>query len=120
MIHIDSGNFPKALEIIEKLEQFNRNLPFTYLFKGIHEFDQGNYEIAIEHFQNATKFYNTEQNKADSIKIMPNYPNLDLSIEVSENQSSEKFKKLFGSFGKHKYTVTIWQYLTSCNFKLNK
>jgi tetratricopeptide (TPR) repeat protein len=38
VILINNNNFSKALEIIEEIEKINRNLPFTYLFKGIHEF----------------------------------------------------------------------------------
>jgi tetratricopeptide (TPR) repeat protein len=57
VISISNGNFSKAIETIEIIEKYNRNLPSTYLFKGVHEFNSGNYEIAIEHFQNSTRFY---------------------------------------------------------------
>jgi tetratricopeptide (TPR) repeat protein len=57
-ILISNNNFAKALQIIDEIEQINKNLPFTYLFRGIDEYQKGNYEIAIEHFQNSTKFYN--------------------------------------------------------------
>ena len=50
VILISNGNFTRTLQIIEEVEKINRNLPFTYLFKGINDFKNGNYEIAIEHF----------------------------------------------------------------------
>ena len=41
----------KALQIIEDIEEkHNRTLPFTYLFKGVYEFEVGNYVVAVEHF----------------------------------------------------------------------
>jgi len=43
-------------KLISEIENVNRNLPFTYFFKGLREYFKENYVIAIEHFQNCQKF----------------------------------------------------------------
>jgi hypothetical protein len=52
--------------------------------------------------------------------MKPNFPMLEESVKGSKNPISEKFKELFGIFGQHKYTVTIWYYLTLCNQNIKK
>jgi hypothetical protein len=43
-------------KLISEIENVNRNLPFTYFFKGLREYFKENYVIAIENFQNCQKF----------------------------------------------------------------
>lgn len=86
-------------------------LPFTYLFKGVYEFKLGNYEVAVEHFQNSTKFYHYHNHllKEDKIsKLKPNFPRLEDSVAISNRPERMKFDQLFGIYGEHKYTVTVW------------
>lgn len=52
--------------------------------------------------------------------MRPNFPLLEDSIRKSQNPICEKMKELFGMFGQHKYTVTIWYYLTLCNHHIKK
>ena len=44
--------------------------------------------------------------------MKPSYPLLEDSIKQSKSAESARFKQLFGIYGEHKYTVTVWQYLT--------
>ena len=51
------GHHQKTATLIQSFESSqNRNLPFTYFFKGLREFMVKNYVQAIEEFQNADKF----------------------------------------------------------------
>jgi len=48
LILMSSGHRLKAIAFIDKMQ--NKNLAFSYLFKGYHEYELGNYVVAVEHF----------------------------------------------------------------------
>ena len=53
-----NGHTQKAIEVVKDIEDNNNTqLPFIYLFKGINEFRLSNFVLAVEQFQNATKFF---------------------------------------------------------------
>ena len=72
---------------------------------------------AIEHFQNASKFFQLENSRSDS-RYRQNYPSIDESARNSK--TTIEFNKLFGLFGRNKFTVTVWQYLTKCFHKIKR
>ena len=45
---MSTGNRLKAISYIDQME--NKNLAFSYLFKGYHEYELGNFVVAVEHF----------------------------------------------------------------------
>lgn len=113
VILITSGQQQKAISLIVEFEaSHNRMLPFTYLFKGVSEYEIGNFVQAIEHFQNANQFYKLQQNQIANNEVSslkPNYPLVDDSVS-SMQLKGHVFNEMFGIFGRHKYTVTVWQY----------
>lgn len=107
--------------MIEFEQNHNRMLPFTYLFKGVNEYEQGNYVQSIEHFQNATQFYNLHQNEIKNKNIQltkPNYPLVEDSVIHLNIQGP--LSQMYGIYGKHKYTVTPWQYSTQCYHQIRR
>ena len=37
----------KAMEVISKAEEYDINQPFSYFFKGMFEYEEGNFVLAI-------------------------------------------------------------------------
>lgn len=63
----NQGHALKVVSLIEDFEsKHDRTLPFTYLFKGVSDFQLHNYVSAIESFHNVAKFHelHTNQEKA--------------------------------------------------------
>ena len=51
--------------------------------------------------------------------MKPNYPLVDDSVKHLE-QEDHIMSKLFGIYGKHRYTVTVWQYSTQCFHRIGR
>lgn len=53
----NQGHCTKVVSLIDDFEsKYDRTLPFTYLFKGVSDFQLTNYVPAIENFHNVAKF----------------------------------------------------------------
>ena len=52
--------------------------------------------------------------------IQPNFPSLERSVELGEHKMNLRFKELFGLYGKHRYSVTAYQYLTMCFHQIGR